>query len=154
MSITKNSSKIRKLTLYNIAINNVNYGRKWKEIIEKESQNLKNYLIWEYNKLLPGQKMIRLKQVFKVKYHSNGSIARFKARLIAQRFSQVQGINFLETFASTVRKESLHIYLALYLMLNLFIYLVDIVDVYLESLVNNNKLSIFIKLSLEMHNFY
>lgn len=96
--------------------------------------------------------MIGLKWVFKVKYYLDGLVVRFKARLVAQRFSQVQKIDFSEIFASTVRKKSLHIYLAFCLMLNLFIYQVDIVSVYLESLFGNNKLPIFIKLSPEMHN--
>ncbi len=89
--------------------------------------------------------------MFKVKYNPDGSVARFKARLVTQGFSQVHGIDFLETFAPTVRRESLQIYLALCLMLNLFIHQVDIMGAYLESLLRDNKQLIFMKLPPEMH---
>lgn len=89
--------------------------------------------------------------VFKVKYHPDGSVARFKARLVAQGFSQVQGIDFVETFAPTVRRELLRIYLAICLSLNLFIHQVDIVGTYLESLLNDNEFPIFMKLPPGMH---
>ena len=151
MSITECSSKIREPTSYNEAINDAIHGRKWKEAIEEELQNLENHQIWEYDELPPGQKAIGSKWVFKVRYHPDGSVARFKARLVAQGFSQVQGIDFSETFAPTVRRESLRIYLALCLMLNLFIHQVDIVSAYLESPLGNNKLPIFIKLPPGMH---
>ncbi len=95
--------------------------------------------------------MIGSKWVFKVKYHPDGSVARFKARLVAQGFSQVQEINFSKSFALTVRRESLQIYLAICLMLNLFIHQVEIVGAYLESQIGNNKFSIFMKLPPEMH---
>lgn len=78
-------------------------------------------------------------------------MARFKARLVAQGFSQVHGIDFSETFAPTVRRESLRVYSALCLMLNLFIHQVDIVGAYLESLLGDNELPIFMKLPLGMH---
>ena len=102
--------------------------------------------MWEYNELPLGQKTIGSKWVFTVKYHPDDSVAKFKGRLIAQEFSQIQGIDFSETFAPTIRRELLCIYLALCLMLNLFIYQVDIMGVYLESALGNNKSPIFIKL--------
>ncbi len=89
--------------------------------------------------------------MFKVNYYPDGSEARFKARLVAQRFSQVQGIDFSETFTPTVRRESLQIYLALCLMLNLFVHQVDIVGAYLESQLGGNEFPIFIKLPPGMH---
>ena len=85
-------------------------------------------------------------------YHSNSSVARFKARLVIRGFSQVQGIDFLETFALIIKKELLRIYLVLYLILNLFIYQVDIVGAYLGSLLDINKFPIFMKLPPGMHN--
>lgn len=73
-------------------------------------------------------------------------MARFKARPVAHGFSQVLDINFAETFPPIVRRESLQIYLALCLMLKLFIHQVDIVGVYLKSLLSDNDLPILIKL--------
>lgn len=46
-----------------------------------------------------------------------------------------------------MRRESLRIYLALCLKLNLFIHQVNIMGIYLESLPGDNKLPIIIKLS-------
>ncbi len=146
MSITEYSSKIYEPTSYEEATNDPVHGRRWREAIEEELQNHENHQTWEYDELPSGQKAIRSKWVFKVKYHPDGSVARFKARLVAQGFLQVPGIDFSETFALTVRRESLRIYLALCLMLNLFIHQVDIVGVYLESLLGDNELPIFMKL--------
>ena len=43
MSITECSSKIRKPTSYNEAINDAIHGRRWREAIEEELQNLENH---------------------------------------------------------------------------------------------------------------
>ena len=139
---------------YKETINDANHGRRWRKAIEEELQNLENHQTWEYGELPLGRKAIGSKWVFKVKYHLDGSVARFKVRLVTQGFFQVQGIEFLETFAPTVRRESLHIYLALCLMLNLFIHQVDIVGAYLKSPLNNNELPIFMKLLPGMHNLH
>ena len=80
-------------------------------------------------------------------------MARFKARLVAQGFSQVSGIDFCGTFASIVRKKLLQIYKALCLAPNLFIYQVDIIGAYLKSLLNDNKFPIFMKLSPRVYEF-
>ena len=105
--MTEASSKIHKPKSYDKAINDPIHGRRWREAIEEELQNLKNYQTWEYNELPLEQKAIGLKWVFKVKYHPDGSIARFKARLVPQGFSQIPGIDFAENFALTVRRELL-----------------------------------------------
>lgn len=89
MSITECSSKICKLLLYDQAINDLIHSRLWKEAIEKELQNLENHQTWEYNELPSGQKAIGSKWIFKVKYYPDGSVTKFKARLVAQGFSQV-----------------------------------------------------------------
>ena len=43
----------------------------------------------------------------------DGEIERFKARLVARGFSQVQGEDFNETFAPTMRIDTLRIFLAI-----------------------------------------
>lgn len=123
MSMTESSSKIHEPQSYDEAVNDPIHGRRWREAIEDELQNLENHQTWEYDKLPPNRKAVGSKWVFKVKYQPDGSVARFKkAMLVAQGFSQVPGIDFSETFAPTVRRESLRMYLALCLALNLFIH--------------------------------
>ena len=61
MSITECSSKIRKPTSYNKAINDAIHSWKWREAIEEELQNLENHQMWEYDELPPGRKTIESK---------------------------------------------------------------------------------------------
>ena len=54
-----------------------------------------------------GRKVIGCKWVFKTKLDAEGQIERYKARLVAQGFSQILGIDFDETFAPVTRHQTL-----------------------------------------------
>ena len=54
---------------------------------------------WNLVPLPPDITPVTCKWVYKIKTHSDGSIARYKARLVAQEFSQEYGLNYEETFA-------------------------------------------------------
>jgi hypothetical protein len=56
--------------------------------------------------------IIRTKWIFKNKQEANGIIVRKKAILVAQGFSQVEGIDYEETFAPVARLEFICILLA------------------------------------------
>lgn len=51
MSITKTTSKIYEPRLYDKAVNDPIYGRRWRETIEKELQNLESHQTWDHKKL-------------------------------------------------------------------------------------------------------
>ena len=56
--------------------------------------------------------VIGTKWVFKNKQDNHGQVIRNKARLVAQGYSQVEGLDYDETFAPVARLESIHILLA------------------------------------------
>ena len=58
------------------------------------------------------QNVIGTKWIFKNKQDEHGIVVRNKARLVAQGYSQVEGIDFGETFAPMARLESICILLA------------------------------------------
>jgi Reverse transcriptase (RNA-dependent DNA polymerase) len=70
------------------------------------------------------------KWVFTVKYTPTGLIDRYKARLVAQGFSQSLGDDYLETFSPTIRAESLRVLLAIGALEDLEIRQIDVVSAY------------------------
>jgi hypothetical protein len=58
---------------------------------------------------------------------------KHKARLVAKGFSQIPGIDFVETFAPVMRLETFRLLMALATRLGLLIHVVDIVGAYLNG---------------------
>ena len=46
---------------------------------------------------------IRCRWVYKVKYNTDGSVNRYKSRLVAKAYAQKHGIDYDETFASIAK---------------------------------------------------
>ena len=57
--------------------------------------------------------IITCKWVYKVKHNSDGSVARYKARLVARGFLQQESIDYHETFAPTAKFVSIRLLVAL-----------------------------------------
>jgi hypothetical protein len=68
--------------------------------------------VWEIAPLPNKGRVIGCCWVFKKKFGPDGKIQRYKARLVAQGFSQTQEIDYHETFSPVVRYESIKMLLA------------------------------------------
>jgi hypothetical protein len=60
---------------------------------------------WTLVVKLAGCKVVDSTWVFKIKRNFDGTIAKYKARLVARGFTQEQGIDYTETFAPTVNSQ-------------------------------------------------
>src|SRR6201999_1473797 len=78
----------------------------------KEIQALLDNGTWELSSLPPGHKAIGCRWVFIIKRKSDGSIDRYRARLVGKGFSQRPGFDYDETYASTVKWATLRVILA------------------------------------------
>jgi hypothetical protein len=85
----------------------------WLDAMHEELNNFKRNNVWVLvEKPKECRNVIGTKWIFKNKQDEHGIVVRNKARLVAQGFSQVEGIDFGETYAPVARLESIHILLA------------------------------------------
>ncbi|QRV95406.1 integrase core domain protein [Ceratobasidium sp. AG-Ba] len=80
---------------------------KWTTAMETKVATLEKMGTFEPMELPPGRKAIGNKWVLTLKRDENGKPVRYKARLVAQGFSQQPGIDFGHTYAPVVRLDSI-----------------------------------------------
>jgi hypothetical protein len=109
------------------------FGAEWLDAIEREKTALQANKTWE--EVMPPYRanIISSRWVFAIKYAENGGIEKFKARLVARGFSQRQGIDYQDTFAPTMRMDSLRVLLALVAVEDLECHQVDVNNAFTES---------------------
>src|SRR4029077_10492600 len=71
--------------------------------------------------------------VFTVKLNSDGSVERYKARLVVKGYSQIASIDYEETFAPVTRYDSLCLIMALAVNLGLLLEQLDIKTAFLNG---------------------
>jgi len=111
----------------------------WEHAIMEEHQAIMDAGIWEEVELkdLPiGRKLVGSHWVFKVKRNVDRSVERFKARIVTKGYSQVEGLNYDETFVPVTRYNSLHLIIALALHLRLDMSQTDIKSAFLNGDLN------------------
>ena len=109
------------------------HARWWKLAITKQLHDLIAAGTWVLVELPLGRKPITCKWVFKVKYNPDGTVDKFKARLVARGFSQTANIDFHETFAPTMRFESLRMLFAFCVKHGIPIEQMDVDNAYLNT---------------------
>ena len=105
----------------------------WIEAAENEYQSLLKKNTWELVERPKEKNVITCKWVFKVKRRADGTVDRYKARLVAQGYSQVEGEDFNDTFAPVARYSSIRYILAIANQLNLEIHQSDLKTAYLNG---------------------
>jgi hypothetical protein len=82
--------------------------------------------------------IVKSGHVFKVKKNSEGEIERYKTRVVAHGYVQVEGINFQDIFASVAKLTSFRILLAPVTLLDLELDHMDVVTAFLNGVLTEN----------------
>ena len=80
--------------------------------------------------------MIGTKWVFRNKQVQDGIVVRNKARLVAQGYTQVEGLDFREIYAPVARLEAIRILLAYACAHNIKLYQMDVKSAFLNGYIN------------------
>ncbi|KAK1425109.1 hypothetical protein QVD17_20454 [Tagetes erecta] len=76
------------------------------------------------------------KWLYRTKFHSDGSINRHKARLVAQGFSQIPGIDYSHTFSPVVKASTVRIVLSLAVINGWNLHQLDVDNAFLHGHLN------------------
>lgn len=81
---------------------------RWKEAMKAEIRALEDNDTWELVSLPSNKNVLGCRWVYKIKYHSDGSIERLKAILVVFGNHQVEGLDYRETFTLVVKMVTIH----------------------------------------------
>jgi hypothetical protein len=104
--------------------------------MHEELDNFTHNEVWKLVKRPSGHDVIGTKWVFQNKKDENGLIVRNKVRLVAQGYSQVEGLDFDETFAPIARLEAIQILFTYATSYNIKLYEMDLKSAFLNGKIN------------------
>ena len=85
----------------------------WIKAMDEEIDSIERNNTWDLVDLPEGKNSIGVKWVYKTKLNANGQVEKYKARLVAQGYSQQPGIDYNETFAPIERIDTVRVVLAI-----------------------------------------
>ena len=101
----------------------------------EEYQSIRNNDVWEIVPRPKDKSVVSSKWIFKTKYSTNGSIEKYKAKFVAHGFSQNEGIDYDETFASVARYTSIRTILSLASNMKWKLHQMDVKKAFLNGLI-------------------
>lgn len=113
-------------------------GGFWELAMDEEIESLQKNETWSLVTLPPGRKTVKCKWIYKKKRDADGDTVRYKARLVAQGYSQRKGIDFKETYAPVARLESLRTLLSLAAVNDMEIVQLDVRTAFLNGTLNKD----------------
>ena len=107
----------------------------WIQAMQEELHQFELNNVWELVKRPDPRKhnIIGTKWIYRNKQDENGLVVRNKARLVAQGYTQVEGIDFDETFAPVARLEAIRILLAYANHHDITLYQMDVKSAFLNG---------------------
>ena len=101
-----------------------------------ELNQFKQHEVWELVPRPGGTNIIGTKWIYKNKSDAEGVVTRNKARLVAQGYTQVEGVDFDETFAPVARLESIRLLLGVACLLKFKLFQMDVKSAFLNGYLN------------------
>jgi hypothetical protein len=107
----------------------------WVNAMYEELENFERNQVWTLIESPRDVNVIETKWVFKNKQGEDGEVVRNKAHLVAQGFSQVEGLEFGKTFAPVTHLDAIRILLAFAASKGFKLYQIDVKSALLNGVI-------------------
>jgi hypothetical protein len=113
-------------------------SNEWLGAMKSELQSMEENHVWDIVDLPDGVKPVKNKWVFKRKTDMDGNLTVYKARLVAKGFTQVEGIDYDETFSPVAKFQSIRILLAIAAYHDYEIWQMDVKTAFLNGVLDED----------------
>ncbi|KAK4390398.1 Retrovirus-related Pol polyprotein from transposon TNT 1-94 [Sesamum angolense] len=108
----------------------------WVQAMEEEIKMIEKNNTWELADRPKDKEVIGVKWIYKTKLNADGSIQKHKARLVAKGYSQLPGIDYIETFAPVARLDTIRALIAIAANKKWKIYQMDVKSAFLNGYID------------------
>jgi hypothetical protein len=122
----------------------------WRDAMMEEYNSIMKNDVWEVVPRPEGKSVVTSKWLYKLKHATAGSIEKYKARFVARGFSQVEGVDYDDTFAPVARYTSIKAVISIAAEMGWKIHQMDVKTAFLNGLIEEE---VYIKqpLGFEVH---
>jgi hypothetical protein len=107
----------------------------WQEAMMKEYASIMKNDVWEVVPRPEDKKVVGSKWIYKVKYATNGSVDKYKARFLAKGFLQREEVDYEENFAPVARSSSIQAVISLAAEKGWSIHQMDVKTAFLKGVI-------------------
>ncbi|MCO5573182.1 hypothetical protein L7F22_026949 [Adiantum nelumboides] len=105
----------------------------WRQAMDSEYQSLMANGTWQLVLAPPNRKLVTCKWLLRKKFHADGSVSRYKARLVARGFTQIPGMDYSETFSPVLRITSFRVLIAIAALFGFLLHQMDVRTAFLNG---------------------
>jgi hypothetical protein len=105
----------------------------WKQAMQNEITALEQTGTWQIVDLPPAVKPIGCRWIFKIKHNVDGSIERYKERLVAKGYNQIEGLNYFDTYSPVAKLTTVRFIIALATINHWHLHQLDVNNAFLHG---------------------
>jgi hypothetical protein len=105
----------------------------WSAAVENELDQIEKLNTWEIVEAPPDANILKNRYVFRLKRDQTGEVAKHKARLVVKGYSQIRGLDYVDTYAPVIKLTTLRVLLTLAALNGSVIYQADVKNAYLNA---------------------
>ena len=111
---------------------------KWRDAMQHEIAAPQANKTWTLMPLTSHKRPIGCKWVYKIKLQPDGTVELYKARLVAEGYSQIEGVDYRETFALVAKLVTVHVLLSIAALQGRHLHQLDVNNAFLHGDLNED----------------